>query len=123
MPSPDPHDQTRIHNALLRCTRRDTKAHPLFECVRQDLGLWVWELSGYGSCPWNQWTRETADALRAQLAKLSTLKYGSTDYTLFIEVGPVSDLKPLRIPSELTEISSVAGFSIELLMSRDQPDD
>lgn len=36
-----------LYNALLRCTRADNLAEGVFGLTRDDLGLWVLELSEY----------------------------------------------------------------------------
>jgi len=103
----------RIVNALIRCTRGDRAAGPLFELVREDLGLWVLELGYERRQAWSRQIELIADHLGHNRAKLATLKDGSTDYTLHISVQ-TDDTLPLRIPNKLAGLACECGFEIEI---------
>lgn len=97
-----------ITNALLRCTREDDLAQECFELVRQDLGLWVFELP--------ESLQEIVDALAAERTLLRSLSTGGSDYTLHLAAS-VDEVRRLRIPSELAALSADCGFLIEVIGS------
>lgn len=94
-----------ITNALLRCTREDRFAQEVFELVRADLGLWVFELP--------EDFREIVAALSAIRPLLRRLSEGSSDYTLHL-AATIDQIHSLRIPADLTELSGECGFAIEV---------
>lgn len=106
-----------IDNALLRCTRDDRDAAPLFELVRTDLGLWVWELAlppdAYADSQLEQIGRE----LDANRSKLASLAAGSRGYVLFLSVV-ADESSTLRIPRELVRLAADCGFELELFTQR-----
>lgn len=97
-----------ITNALLRCTRQDDLAQQCFELVRQDLGLWVFELP--------ESLHEIVAALDAERTLLRSLATGGSDYTLHLAAS-VDEVHRLRIPSELAALSADCGFLIEVIGS------
>ena len=97
-----------ITNALVRCTRNDDLAKESFELVRADLGLWVLEL------PEN--FQEMVAVLNELRDKLRLLGVGSSDYTLHL-AATVDEIKTLKIPLAVTELSADCGFAIEIIAS------
>lgn len=108
-----------VYNALLRCNRVDQMAHPLFECVRKDLGLWVWELGPFHTPDLGEWLVYTEKALRVNLPFLSQLRNGSTDYTLHLAVNLRGPYFALVFSSSFIEIVSKAGFALEIYKAPD----
>ena len=98
--------EATITNALLRCTREDRLAAESFELVRDDLGIWVYEL------PEN--FEDIIDAVSEISPLLRQLSNGGSDYVLHlaatIEIG-----RRLSIPCRLAELSVECGFSIEVV--------
>jgi hypothetical protein len=107
-----------VTNALLRCTRTDTNAAPLFEKVRGDLDVWIWELGSQPFLTWSKWSDQTLPQLEANLSLLTELGEGSQDYTLHLMIC-ARQLSPIRIPSQLSRLSLKAGFAIEIGFSSD----
>ena len=100
--------EATITDALLRCTRRDDLAKGAFELVRADLGLWVLELP--------ETFAEIVEILTEVRCLLRSLKTDVSDYTLHI-AATVDGVHSLKIPSEVTDLSSDCGFSIEVISS------
>lgn len=104
-----------ILNALLRCTRDDDLAAPIFDLVRADLGLWVLELPDGISQEMN--LEEGVDAIYQSLLEnnehLEALGAQSTDFMLHITFYGV-ELVPLVLPSQLLILAARCGFGIEV---------
>ena len=104
-----------LQNALLRCTRQDDIAGPVFDLTRDDLGLWVLELShGYDS---DESLAVDLDVVYQRLLVhkelLPKLESGSFDYTLHITyVGDES--ARLMLPPKLMLLAAQSGFQIEV---------
>ncbi len=109
-----------VVNALLRCTRHDQKASPLFKRTRDDLNLWVWELDGSPplNTPWSQAVSALCQHLRKHLPFLKELFEGSDSYTLFVQIAAdphqPTFLPPFQIPLELVRLTLQIGCTIEL---------
>ena len=103
-----------LQNALLRCTRSDDLAALGFELTRDDLGLWVLELSEYESAEnLAAEVKAVHQRLLAHQNLLPKLASGSTDYTLHITyVGEESDR--LILPPKLMLLAAQSGFQIEV---------
>ncbi|MFT6178261.1 MAG: hypothetical protein ACJAQT_005142 [Akkermansiaceae bacterium] len=97
-----------ITNALIRCTREDEIAHPVFEKVRNDLDIWVLELP------------EILNPLITDLTKhlplLKQLRTNSSDYTLHLAVT-IDEHRLISIPPSLSGLAHECGFSIEVVVS------
>lgn len=102
-----------LASALLRCRRTDDHASPLFESVRPDLGLWVWELRPNAGIAWDQEIDVICGQLKANFPLLVALKNGSEDYTLHLSIL-IRKFTTIRIPPGLAAISAEAGFAIEI---------
>jgi hypothetical protein len=98
--------KAEITNALIRCTRIDRLAEPAFECVREDLGLWVRELP--------HTLNEIVTDLSAIRPLLKTLESGSLDYTLHV-AARIDDLHSLVLPPAMAQIAGDCGIMIELI--------
>ena len=103
-----------VYNALLRCTRKDRLAHPLFECERDDLNLWVWELGSFSNPEFKHWVAQIEEMIRQNLALLSKLERGSTDYTLHLVVEFAGPCFPIVFPPSFLELVRTAGFALEI---------
>ena len=106
--------ESYIHNALLRCTRPDRVAEPSFDLARDDLGLWVLELSEYEQA---DTIEDEVDAIYQRLIVhkdiFPKLISGSSDYTLHITfVGEESSR--LFLPPKLMLLAAQSNFRIEV---------
>jgi hypothetical protein len=104
-----------VFNALLRCSRKDDKAAPLFEPIEKVPGLWVLELGPFEKESWSAWLAELHETLSSNQAILAALKQGSSDYTLHIAVG-FSEGHPAIIPPSLSQILATCGITVELYL-------
>ena len=96
----------QISNALIRCTRGDNIPEPIFDLVRDDLGLWVRELP-------NNFEEIISDLSKIQLL-LKGLAVDSRDFTLHIAASTDSP-HSLALPPELVELADFCGFSLEII--------
>ena len=94
-----------IINALIRCTRNDRIAYPVFEFVHQEQGIWVRELP-----------LDLVDLITdlSTIQPLLTTLRGSADYTLHL-AATVDSVHLLKLPTELTRLAADCGFAIELV--------
>jgi hypothetical protein len=77
-----------------------------------ELRLWVWEIPTAYGVTWDQWMDETLELLSSHASFLSTLRSGSSDYTLFVEVA--ASIWPIRISQPLLTVAVAVGFEIEV---------
>jgi hypothetical protein len=102
-----------ITNALIRCMRDDIAASPVFELVREDLGLWVLELD-FNFCEvWASQFESISDHIERHRVLLTSLAEGSSDFSLHI-TAEADETLPLRIPVRLSRLASECGFEIEI---------
>ena len=100
-----------VLNALLRCTRDDDRASPVFERVREVPGLWVLELGPVENNSWNQWLSEVLPTLARNEALLKTL---GVDLTLHVTVGPGDGLLPVTLPPAFSRRLAACGITLEM---------
>ena len=110
-----------VANAVLRCTREDSKAAPLFERINEVPGLWVLELSTYPLQTWPEWLSGFLHTLTLNEAFLRALKDGSTDYTLHLKLIFPEWSYAMIIPPSLSGMLASCGITIEL--SSAEPDE
>jgi len=103
-----------VYNALLRCTREDNKAAPLFERINEVPGLWVLELGPFAKNGWSGWVSEVLQTLTLNEVFLKTLRDGSADFTLHVTVTSSDCLRPVTIPPALSRILASCGIGFEL---------
>ena len=103
-----------VLNGLLRCTREDGKAAPLFERIEHVPGLWVLELGPFAEKSWSGWLSEVHQTLTRNEAFLRSLGPDSADYTLHITVRFVDGLQPITIPSSLSQMIASYGIDLEI---------
>lgn len=104
----------KVINALLRCTREDALAAPLFEPVDRVPGLWVLELGPFKEDSWPGWLEEAYQTLASNEMSLKALQEGSRDYTLHLTVAYSEGLQPVIIPPALSRLLASCGISLEL---------
>jgi hypothetical protein len=114
--SPPANQHLLVLNALLRCTREDSKAAPLFEPVNHVPDLWVLELGPFADEAWPVWLAETQKMLAVNQRFLKSLAEGSRDYTLHLTVVR-SELRALTIPPTLSQILGFCGITLEVFHS------
>lgn len=103
-----------VLNALLRCTREDRKAAPLFERVEKVPGLWVLELGPFADDSWTIWLSEAHQTLTRNEMLLKRLGTDSTDYTLHITVRFSDGLLAVTVPPSLSQILASCGIALEI---------
>jgi len=103
-----------VLNALLRCTREDQKAAPLFERADKVPGLWVLELGPFAKDSWTSWLSEAHQTLSRNEAFLRSLGPDSTDYTLHITIGFSDGLLAVTIPPSVSQILASCGIALEI---------
>ncbi len=108
-------DRVIIDNALVRCVRNDREAAPLFELVRADLGLWVWELAVETDRDADVQIEQIRRELEVNRAKLASLAVGSTDFVLFLSVAAIDD-SMLRITNKLARLVAECGLELEIVI-------
>lgn len=104
-----------LYNALLRCTRTDNLAHPVFELVREELGLWVLELmfSAEYESSLEDGVESISKRLSVHKSLLKELAQGCSDYTLHITFSG-NDTTRVTLPLPLLELAANCGFQIEV---------
>lgn len=104
-----------LYNALLRCTRTDDLAHPVFELTREDLGLWILELTfGFkDQASLEDGVKSVINRLSEHRALLKELAQDSSDYTLHITFSG-NDTTRVILPLLLLELAASCGFQIEV---------
>lgn len=103
-----------VLNALLRCTRADGKAAPLFERIEKVPGLWVLELGPFAEDSWISWLSEAHQILTGNETLLRRLGPESADYTLHITVRFYDGLTAVTIPPSLSQILASCGIALEI---------
>jgi hypothetical protein len=103
-----------VLNALLRCTREDRKAAPLFERVEKVPGLWVLELGPFAEDSWTIWLSDAYQTLTRNEALLRSLGPDSNDYTLHITVRFSDGLLAATIPPSMSQILASCGIALEI---------
>jgi hypothetical protein len=103
-----------VLNALLRCTRDDDRASPVFERVRKVPGLWVLELGPGAGNSWNQWLSEVLPTLERNEALLRTLGADSVDFTLHVTVGLGDGLLPVTLSPAFSQVLAAGGITLEM---------
>lgn len=107
-------DRTIIDNALVRCVRDEREAAPLFELVRADLGLWVWELAVEPDRDADVQLEQIRRELEANRSKLASLAGGCTEFVLFLSVAAIED-SMLRITNKLARLVAECGLELEIV--------
>ncbi len=111
--STTPPNCATVTNSLLRCTRSDDAATPVFERVREDLDLYVLELV---ACPGEVWASQVESIIH-QLERnrplLSSLSKDSGEFTLHLAAA-TNEFTPLHIPVRLSRLAAECGFTIEI---------
>ena len=92
-------------------------AHPLFQCVRRDIHLWVWELGPFSDSDFIQWLEHTEGMISRNLDSLAKLKFGSTDYTLHLTLNQAGPCIPIAFTHSFLKLAGTAGFSLEIYAS------
>jgi hypothetical protein len=105
-----------VKNSLLRCTRKDTQAHPIFKCVAKELGIWVLELAEEGDMQWPIWLESSAQTMSYHREFLTNLLVGSQDYTLHILVRYDNANQAVHFPPEFLALATSIGFTIEVMI-------
>jgi len=108
------HRESKVGNALLRCTRKDRKAAPLFDHVEQVPGLWVLELGPFAEDSWSGWLAEAQQTLTRNEALLKSLGPDSSDYTLHITVEFFDGLRAAKFPPSFSQILASCGITLEI---------
>lgn len=103
-----------VLNALLRCTRDDDRASPVFERIRAVPGLWVLELGPVATQGWNEWLSETLSTLARNEVFLRTLSAESVDFTLHVTVGIGDGLLPVTLPPAFSQLLAACGITLEM---------
>lgn len=102
-----------VLNALIRCTREDSSAAPLFERIEGVPGLWVLELEVEREEFWADLVTRILQLLSVNASVFNALKEGSADYTLHVTVA-MSELRPVIVPPSLSCILGGCGIALEL---------
>jgi hypothetical protein len=108
-----PNYEPTVLNALLRCTRTSRENIPLFECVREDLNLWVWELGPSTDSALSAWILSVSRAFRENMNSLASLS-DTDDYTLHLSFSSYPESGMLRLPPDFLGLAHQAGFAIEI---------
>ncbi len=106
--------KSSIHNALLRCTRKDGLAAPVFELVNEKYGIWVLELSNYEQA---STIEEVVESIYQKLLEhrelLAQLAHDCSEYTLHITyIG--DKLSNLTIPPQFLSLADQSHFTLEI---------
>jgi len=105
---------TIIDNALVRCVRNDQDAAPLFELVRADLGLWVWEFALEPEMDADVQLEQVRRELEANRSKLASLAVESTESVLFLSFV-VAEGAVLRVTNKLARLVAECGLELEIV--------
>lgn len=106
-----------VHHALLRCTRSDAKAAPLFQPVKHLQDVWIMELSSKKPLPWPDWVKHATTLLKKHKRKLATLSKTGTDCALHIVVDLTEPYHAAAFPPDFCVLAASCGFAIEVVNS------
>ena len=104
-----------ILNALIRCRRKDRIAHPEFELVKEEAGIWVRELPFENTGGADESIGAIIDDLMRIRPSLDRIGRGSEDFTLHLAYEP-PEYGRLILPTNLCNLAGDCGFSIELIV-------
>jgi hypothetical protein len=102
-----------VINALLRCTREDSRAAPLFERVEKVPGLWVLELGPFAEDSWTDWLAEACQTLTLNASLLQSLGADNAGYTMHVTVY-TDPWVPVTVPPSLSQILASCGITLEI---------
>lgn len=103
-----------LENAWVRCLRDDRDAAPLFELVRTDLGLWVWDLALGPDMDADVQLERIGRELEANRSQLASLAVASTEFVLFLSFV-VAEGKVLRVTNKLARLVAECGLELEIV--------
>lgn len=107
-----------IVNMLLRCTRDDDKAAPIFEEIKEVPGLWVLEFGPYYHP--QKWSTALSEAKKIMIrneALLRKLSEDNKEFSLYIDVEVAEVSWPLLLPPSLSEILASCKITLEIRCS------
>jgi hypothetical protein len=106
-----------VHHALLRCSRQDSKAAPLFQPVKHLQDVWIMDIGTKKPLPWPAWLEHATTLLKKHKRKLSSLAKSSTDCALHIVVDLTEPYHAAAFTPAFCTLAAGCGFSVEVVNS------